>query len=173
MSIYVPVKTALQSSITSVLSEIGYENTQVIHSHQNGLEPTNTYCIVNILGYEQKGGRDEASFIEPSTDILESVVHYGVRTQLSFVGLDSEQVGADFRHSLINNRRCFEIFQRANLGILLRGDLRRIPQKRETQWVAAVNMDVDFSFAVFTRQSYDWIEYITIDGEVIRIWNDE
>ena len=173
MSIYKPVKIALQHSIKDVLEEIGYLDTKVIHSHQNGLEPTNTYCIINILGHEQKGQRNEASFIEPTSDILEIMTHYSVRTQLSFVGLESEEVGADFRHALINNRRCFEIFQKANFGILSRGNLRRIPQKRETEWVAAVNMDIDFSFAVFTRQSYDWVEYITVNGEVIRIWNDE
>lgn len=173
MSIYKPVRNGLTRCVKKVLTEIGYEDTVVIPSHQNGLEPTQTYCVINTLGIRQEGGRNEASFIEKTSDILESMTHYRVMTQITFLGQDSEMLGMDFRHAIVNNRRCFEYFQFDGFGILSRGELRRIPQKRETEWTPLVNMDMDFSFAVFTRQSYDWVEYITVNGEVIRIWNDE
>lgn len=170
--IYKPVRNSITNSIKSVLTNIGYQDTLVIQSHQNGLEPTKTYCVLNILMHTQQGFKDEATFMERSNDLLDSIAHYSVSTQISFVGKDSEEVATEFRHALVNNRRCYEYFLYNGLGILSRGNLRRIPQKRETEWVAAMNMDIDFSYAVRTRQSYDWIEYITIDGEVFRVWND-
>lgn len=170
--IYKPVRSSITASMKSVLEEIGYPDTLVVQSHQNGLEPTNTYAVLNILMTTQHGFRDEATFMNLDGDTLDSVTTYSVSTQISFVGKDSEEVATEFRHAMINNRRCYEYFLYNGLGVLSRSDLRRIPQQRETEWVAAMNMDIEFSYAVATRQSYDWIQYITVNGEVFQVWND-
>ena len=170
MSIMGGVRIPLQRAFKKILEEIGYPDTQIVFSHQNGLEPDKSYGVINILQVNQLGGRNEASFIEPTSDILEFITHHSITIQISFVGTEAANVGYDFRQAMVNNRRCFEILQLANFGITSRGDVRRIPQKRETAWVEAYNMDIDFTFAVFTRQSYDWVEYIDVNGERFHIW---
>ena len=173
MSIYSAVETSLRSCIEDILDVIGITDVPVIYSHQNGLEPTSTYCILNVLGHTQIGRMNESTYLMKDEDVLESITQYSVQTQISFVGANADGVASDFKHALSNNRSCIDVTQRNNFGILNKSQLRRIPQKRETQWVAMSNMDIDFSFAVRTRQSYDWVEFITLNGEVIRIWNDE
>lgn len=171
--IYTAIEETLQPALKQILEEIGYTDTLVIFSHQNGLEPTNTYCIINFLQIEQLGFKDEATFIMQDQDYLEFVTHYNLNTQITFCGKEAPSTAFDFRHSLINNRRSIDILSQANYGILTRGDIRRIPEKRETQWVECHNMDIDFSFAVLTRQTYDWATSFVVNGNIIPLPDGE
>ena len=168
MSILRAVKAPIQKAFTDILTAIGYPDVNVIFSHQNGLEPDKSYGVINILQISQIGGRNEATLLAPG-EILEFITHHTISIQISFVGTESDSLAYDFRQNMENNRVAFEILQRADLGMASRGDVRRIPQNRESAWVEAYNMDFDFTFAVFTRQSYDWVEYVTINGELIRL----
>lgn len=171
---YSVLEDSVYDCVQGVMTELGYPTLKIVYSNQNGLEPTNEYVVISALDIKQLGMKDEASYIDPnSEDILETVSHYTFCLRLSFMGDNSGNIGADFRHQLINNRKYFEIFQENKFGILKRTDLRRVPQLRESGWVESFNMDIDLSFAINTRQSYDWMEFITVNGEVIRIWNDE
>lgn len=170
MSILRAIKPVLHSSLSDVLTTLGYPDTQIIYSNQNGLEPDKSYGVINILQINQVGRSDEASFIVPTSDILEFVTHHTLSIQISFIGTESDSIAYDFRHGLINNRRCFEALLKNNFGIASRGDVRRVPQKRESAWVEAYNMDIDLTFSIFTRQSYDWVEYVDINGERFHIW---
>lgn len=174
---YTVIEDNLYLSIRSILDILGYPEVLVVHSNVNSLEPSKTYCVIDILDTSQSGRTNEASYIASETpdgvDMLESMTHYILLTQISFIGTNAGDVSHDFRHNISNNRVCFEEIQKKSFGLLSKSNLRRNPQKRETQWVNSFNMDMSLSFAIRTRQSYDWVEYITINDEVIRIWNDE
>lgn len=161
------VSVPLKHAFSKILEILEYPETQVIFSHQNGLEPNASYGVINILGVDQVGFRSEATFLLDEGDILETVTHYKLQVQISFVGTATSDIAQAFRHGMVNDRRCFETLLRANFGILDRGQIRRIPQKRESDWVDAYNMDFSFSFAVNTRFTYDWIEYVDFEGIVI------
>lgn len=166
MSIFREVKIPLQKALTGVLEKIGYKDTILIFSNQNGLEPDKTYGIIDIFGVNQIGWRDEATFLTDDEE-LESITHHKIITQIKFLGTKAEDVAYDFRHALVNDRRCFEYLLVRNFGINERGDVRRVPQPRDTAWVDSFNMDINFSFAVRTIFKYDWIEYVDIDGTII------
>lgn len=166
-----PLRDGLYTATRKTLDAIGYTDIDVIYANEDVLEPEKTYCIINILDYNQTGGVNEATFMHPDSDILESVTHYNIFTQFSIIGKRANVVAPDFRHNVVNNRRCREEFLKENFGMLTRSKLRNIPQKRDTEWVPCFNMDINLSFAINTKQSYDWVEYITVNGEVIRIWN--
>jgi len=167
MSIVKQIRPKLNNALKDILDTIGYTDTKVIYSDQNGLEPDNTYGVVNILNISQVGFRDESTLIYAQPDNLEFVTHHTISTQISFVGTEAGSVAYDFRQNMVNNRRCFEILMRSNFGIASRGDVRRIPQKRESAWVEAYNMDIDFTFSVFSRESYDWVEDAVVNEELI------
>lgn len=175
---YEVIEASLYDSVREVLDNLGYQKVPVVYANQNVLEPSKTYCVINILDFVQNGYRDEGTFIsqDPSQEdpnVLDTISHYSIPTQFSFIGESAGNVSHDFRHNTINNRKAYESFMKRNFGLLQRSSLRKAPQLRETEWVAGFNMDISFSFAIHTRQSYDWVEFININGEVFRIWNEE
>lgn len=160
------VTVPFKHACDKILEIIGYEDTQVIFANQNGLEPDNTYCVIQVLGVTQVGRVTEASTLTED-EILETITNYKLDVQLSFIGTTSSASAQAFRHGMVNDRRCFETLMRSNFGIIDRGQIRKIPQKRESDWVDAYNMDFSFSFAILTRFSYDWIEYVDFEGVII------
>lgn len=175
MNIKPLVMNYLYDATTNALNVVGISNTTlpVIFSHESGLEPANTYCLIHILGMEQQGRVSEATFVEPENDELWFTSFYTLKTQFSFIGKKSENYGYGFRHHVVNNVRFREEYQKKNLSVTYRSDLRDQPQPRETQWMPVQNMDLNFSFAVQTRQAVDWVEFITVNGETYRIYNDD
>jgi hypothetical protein len=167
MSFYTTVLDNLYDATHEVLTSLGYENVNVIFSGNNTTEPEKTYCLINVLNFSQVGFKDEATFLtdyDPQTQlgILETVSHYKLSIQYSFIGNSADVVAMDFRHNLINNQVCISIFNKYNWGFLDRSDIRRSPQPRDAKWVEMFNMDMRLSFAIKTRQQMDWVETTSV-----------
>jgi hypothetical protein len=180
MSINSIVEDALSTGASKCLDLLGINtpgvvppNCRIIFSHETGIEPTNTYLVIHILDMPQQGRLSEATFVEPTKNQLWNTAFYNVLTQFSFIGNKAADYGFDFNNAVLNNRRCIEEFQRQNLAITTRSGARKQPQPRETKWVDAVNMDFGFSFSVQARQDIDWVEFITVNGELIKIYNNQ
>lgn len=161
---YRPIMDAVYDSLEAFLINCGYGNVDILFSKFNAPEPLNTYCIVDILQVEQIGKRDEGSYI-PQGGYLEFSTHYKIFLQVTVLGDSAGEVATALHHNF-NNRKCFEEFYKRNLSILNKGNLVRHPQLRETKWEDAFYFDTNLTFSIFTRQSYDWVEYVTINGEV-------
>ncbi|MNY35959.1 hypothetical protein D3C86_1704080 [compost metagenome] len=82
--------------------------------------------------------------------------------QFTFAGSDAPDLAHDFMQNICNNVVVTEAYQKQNLAPMRKSNLRRAPQKRDTQWVDYYNIDVTFSYAVRTTQSIDWIEHVSI-----------
>lgn len=175
---YEIIEDQLYDAVREVLDDLGYPAVEVVYANENILEPSKTYCVINILDFVQLGGKDEGTFlsVDPSQtvqEVLDIIVHYSIPTQFSFIGKTAGNVSHDFRHNAINNRKSYESFMRQSFGMLQRSNLRKAPQLRETEWVAGYNMDISFSFSIYTRQSYDWVEFIGVNDKVIRTIKSE
>lgn len=149
------------------------EEIPVIFSMEGGLEPKNTYCVVNILSRQKAGMTQNSTFLVRETDEMWFTQHYQLYLQLSFLGKRANDLAWTFDESLPDNRVYLEEFQRRNLGWLTKSELRRQPQPRDTKWVPAHNLDINLSFAIQYRQVMDWVEFITFGGEIIRIYPEE
>lgn len=173
IDIYKEARTAIIRSTQDVLRIINpsYSSVDVINAHGNGPEPKNTFCVVNIIDVQQEGSATHSTFIPDSPDGEEMwfSVNHRVFAQFSFIGEKAGEYAFNFRHHLVNNVVCREAFQRNSLSPGFKSALRNAPQRRETKWVEGFNMDVDFGFIIQTRQEIEWVEFITVNGQPIRI----
>lgn len=82
--------------------------------------------------------------------------------QFSFFGSLAAAAAHSFTQRINNNPLVFEELSRRKLGILRKTTLRRNPQKRDTKWVEAFNMDVTFSYIVKTEQLVGYVDAVVI-----------
>ena len=167
------IKDAIYDSLEVILRDIGHKKTKVVFSDENGLEPQSTYCIVNILDRQRYGRTSESTFLTADESEMWRTEFFKICLRLSFLGESADSIAWDFDDSVPASRSFLEEFQKRNLGYIQKSKLRRVPQPRETKWMPMWNVDIDLSFAIQSRQVMDWIEFITLDGEVIRIYPED
>lgn len=160
------LKDNLYSSTKTVLEILGYEDIVVLFSHEDVMSPDDEYCVINIIMINQTGESDKSSAIFRATmsDEIDFVSHYIVTVQYSFIGKNSSLYAMEFQHSMHNNNICRGEFTYNNLGYLNKTPLRNVPQRWETQWVDGWNIDINFTYSMFTKHKFDWIEKVIIEG---------
>lgn len=154
MSLYDDLKSALYTSSKTYLPD-----NQLIHSHQGGQEPKGSYCAINILNTDKIGMEDESSYAS-SAQTIRSTNHYEVTVRYMFVGKQAGDLAYEFESSLDNSAARFA-FGTENLAIMRKGDVNRVPEKRDTTWVDNFTLDVIFSYAVYNTQSIDTIDTVS------------
>lgn len=168
MSLYRIIEDSLYDCFKHALIHTGHRNTQVVFDRQNGLEPKNTYMVISILDRKSNGRTNRSTFLTEDAEMWWTE-HFTLQIQLTFVGKSAAEIGWDVDDSLPASIKFLEEFQKRNLGYMSKTKLRRNPQPRETGWTEAWVMDMTLSFAIQSRQVMDWVEFITLDGELIRI----
>lgn len=172
MSLVEIIKDSLYDSVKFVLTDVGHRNTRVIFDNESGLEPKNTYCVISILSRERQGRTQESTYLTQDSEMWRTEF-FKLYLQLTFIGQSSADISWNFDDSFPASRTYIEEFQKRSLGFIRKSDLRRSPQPRETKWTDSWNVDLEFSFTIQSRQTMDWVEYITIDGEIIRIYQPQ
>lgn len=169
MSVNGIIEDSLYDSFRFILDDMNYQDVDIVFSHQNGMEPKNTYLMINLLSTNRVGRVFESTYLTEQEDMWYTN-HYTTIMQLSFLGGKSKDVAFDFNDSIFSDRVYIESLQKRGLGVITKSDLRRQPQPRESEWVELQNLDLTMSFAVQTRRKMDWVEFITINGELHRIY---
>lgn len=159
MSIYKDVRSALRLGTLKILEE-EFPTTQVIFSHLNGEEPSDPYVVIQIITEDQVGRTQYSTFAD-ETENLHINTHYELLVQFSFIGSTAGAMSFTFNQAVTNNVVVWEAFQKNNLAPLRKSNLRRVPVKRETNWVEYHNIDVTFSYAVKTVQPIDVVERVS------------
>ena len=167
------LEDSLYDSFKDVLTSIGYPEMEVVFSHQNGLEPTKSYCVITILERQRYGRVQESTYLAADSSEMWYTNFYKLYFQVSFIGDRSPDVAFDFDDAVGSSRVCIEAFQKRNLGYIDKSTLRRMPQPRESKWVESWNVDLNYSFALQSRQVMDWVEFIDVNGEIYRIYPEE
>src|SRR5690606_18522426 len=105
MSVYSKIRDALYDGSTSLLQRTEYSPI-VIFSHGNGLEPTNDYIVINILGLEQTGRVFNSSLTDGVASSTGLKSHFQsfheARVQFSFYGSSAGDI-CDTFHRYITN----------------------------------------------------------------------
>ena len=99
-----------------------YPTMPVIHSHQNGAEPAESYISINILSIEQEGGHSTSTLTRVD-ETLDIRVAYEVLVQFSFFGSLSGNASHDFTQRIKNNPLVFEELAKNKLGIMRKSTL--------------------------------------------------
>lgn len=161
MSIYSDVSDGLIEAAISALSE--FTNPLVILSHQNGAEPSQTYCVINILNIEQQG-HHSTSVLTNTSNELTIQAFYECLVQFSFIGSESGDMAQSFTQRINQNPLSLETLKKNNLGVMRKSQIRRAPQKRDTKWVEYHNIDVIFNYVVNTQQVIDIVQAVVIEN---------
>lgn len=159
------MEDAITASIRSILDYLGWQGTKVILANEGGLEPRETYCLVNILA-RNRNRRSQSAGTSPVSEVSKIYYtnYYTVQVQVSFIGSDSGDMMFDFEDSVFSSRQCIVFWQENNIGPLNHTGSRRIPQLRETKWIKSYNIDLNLSFAVQSNEVVDWIQdFATVD----------
>lgn len=167
MSIYSEVRSAVRHGAWSTLKEIYIDEATapIIFSHLSGAEVNESYVVINILSVDQIGHNQTSTLTNP-TNQLSIIANYEVSVQFSFCGSEAGSLANTFSQRINNNPVVWEAFRKNKLGIMRKTQLRRAPQKRDTQWVEFFNMDVTFSYAVNTLQEVDVIEGLLFEDQI-------
>jgi hypothetical protein len=163
MSVYSDVRAGIRKGALAALSE--FTDPIVIFSHNNGTEPAESYVVVNVLSIEQQGHHSTSTLLNETTETQTIQASYEVFVQFSFVGSLSGDMSQSFTQRINNNCFVFEELGRNKLGVMRKSQIRRAPQKRDTQWVEYHNMDAYFSYTVVTTQEIDLIEAVIVENQ--------
>lgn len=171
MAAYSDIRKAIRrAAIQSVIEYFPTETDQnkfVFFSHTNGSEPSSPYMVINILGIQQIGRHSTSTLTDPSEgDILNVRASYEVTVQFGFCGSTAGDMAQSFTQRINNNPLSFESLNREKLSVMRKSNIRRIPQKRDTQWVEYFNQDVVFTYTLNTEQPIDWVEAVVIEDAV-------
>ena len=175
MSIYSDMREAVRQGTLEALSQSGFSSVPVIYSHQNGTEPTASYVVIQIVSLNQIGHSQTDTLTDgvPTDKKITYKTYYEGMIQFSFTGSQGPEIAHEFLNAIPNNIVVREAYQKNNLSPVRKSQLRRAPQKRDTQWVEFLNLDVTFSYMVKTTQTIDWVEHVVLvdteTGEVLTI----
>ncbi|QDP60444.1 MAG: hypothetical protein GOVbin1096_72 [Prokaryotic dsDNA virus sp.] len=162
MNVYDLVRTALYNSSKKIITD-----NQVIHSHQGGQEPRGTYCAINVLRADKIGMEYNSTYAGYYNDNLEilSRNEYETIVRFMFVGKDAGDLAYHFEAVMDNAASRFH-FGTENLAVMRKSEVRRVPEKRDTTWVASFTLDVTFSYAVEITQAIDIIEDVSWNATI-------
>lgn len=161
------VRRAVIQSLIEYFPDTASQNAGIIFSHVNGSEPANPYVVINVLGIEQIGRHSTSTLTDPSEgNILNVRVSYEITVQFSFCGSTAGDMAQSFTQRINNNPFSFSALNQEKLSVMRKSSIRRIPQKRDTQWVEYFNQDVVFTYTINTEQSIDWVEAVVIEDTI-------
>lgn len=171
MSVYVDIRRALVTATKKALST-EFVNPYIVISHAGTEEAPETYGVVNILSIFQTGKSVVSTGVNADNE-MSLQAHYEVLAQFSFLGSLSNDMAFCFSHNISSNPVVYEELYKSQVAYLRKSDIRRAPQKRETEWIEACNIDVTFNVIINQQQIIDTVDAViiqdTITGEVYTV----
>lgn len=171
---YVPIRRALVSAGKKALFA-EFPTSEIIVSHSNPdqlSELPESYGVINILSISSTGKTAISTGANEDSQVSLQA-HYEIQAQFSFIGSQSADMAFCFYHNISANPVVFEELYKSKIAYLRKSDVRRAPQRRETQWVEAFNVDATFNFIVNYQQVVDTVDAVilqdTISGEIYTV----
>jgi hypothetical protein len=160
----VSIYTNLEQSIRNVglVANNEYPDMLLNFSHQNGNEPVTSYVSINTLEMVQQGRAATPALTNLSSK-LDIRTAYEVVVQFSFFGTLAGDAAHSFFNRINNNPQVFEAMGVNNLGYMRKTNLRRNPQKRDTQWVDSFNFDLTFNYIINTDQLVETVDTVILE----------
>lgn len=155
----------LYAAVEESLTTMGLPLVKVLFASGDALEPSRTYCVLNILGVEQIG-RITGTQLDPDGNVGHPT-YYKALVQFTVIGGSARQVAPTMRQSIVNNTLYRNIFLKNGLSQTYRSGLRNIPQKRDTEWIECFNFDIHFNFMFVDYQEMDSVDSVIITGTTI------
>lgn len=164
------VEDIVYLSLEKTLKNLSLTDVKIFNSNLNNLESESTYLVFTLYNFEQIGEAGRSSTISSVGETTESISHHHGKVQISVIGNKSSKVASSLHWALQNDMRAYDAFayNRVKVFGVDRG-LRKAAQLREAEWVDGYNFDMSVSATLHVKYSYDWVEYITLNGESIKL----
>lgn len=169
-NLYTDLEAFLLSGMQESFSLLGYPTPNaegkewIIFSHGNGLEPAESYCVINIMNTQAMGRGFESTAIDPTVGIVYTQ-QYEVSVRFQFYGPGAGELSYCLFENINKNRLVRQIFQNLGISPTRKTPVRRVPQLRTITWIDSFTLDVVFSFNHKTTQLTSWVEHIRIRDE--------
>lgn len=160
------IRRAAIQSVIEYFPTADDQNKFVFFSHVGGTEPSSPYMVINILGIQQIGKHSTSTLADPTQNIVNVRASYEITVQFSFCGSTAGDMAQSFTQRINNNPFSFSALNQEKLSVMRKSNIRRIPQKRDTQWVEYFNQDVVFTYTLNTEQPIDWVEAVVIEDAI-------
>lgn len=156
--------TALTDKLwdVAVASNIQYPTMPIIFSHQKEGEVGESYMTLGVLDIRQQGGNSTSTILNTLGNLDVRVV-YEVRVQFSFYGSLSGDAVHSFNERVNNNPVTLQQISGSKLAVVRKTAIRRLPQKRDTQWIDSFSFDVTFNYITNTPQQVDPVEIAIVE----------
>lgn len=166
---YSEVRKAIRRAVIQSLIEYfptkDEQDELLFFSHTGGTEPSKPFVVINILAMEQIGKNSTSTLTSTSRNLYVRA-SYEVNVQFTFCGSAAGDMAQSFSQRINNNPLSLQSTQKEKLSVMRKSNIRRAPQKRDTQWVEYFNQDVVFSYILNTTQPIDWVEGVVIENTV-------
>lgn len=175
MNIYKTFEESFVRTVQGIFTKLGTNCIPII-SHQNGVEPPESYCVINTLMITRTGRAEASNGLLNFDSTAQRMVQYSVNqfevnVQMDFLGENAAENCMDYWSQFSGNTAVREIYLRNNLSPRRISDMRRSPQLRDTVWIDAYSFDITMGFAVQTAQDVDWADYISVNNIIIPLQN--
>lgn len=162
------ILNGIMQSIKNGVSIVSGKEIVTVKGMSNVPESTRSYCAIDIINKGQFGYPDIGT--RNINGKNEHVLHRTISLQLGFIGDESDLIAGAYEMALVSDHRVRDEMRSRGFGVLNNSRVRRAPKLRDNmEWVEGWNMDVTLTIAVKVKYEYDWIEYITLNGELLKI----
>lgn len=145
-----------------------YTTALVIPDYDSNPEPTETYGTVGV-SYFSRVGSDQNSFDPLSTDLQETVRReYEVVFDVNYYGAEAGQKAMEASYAFGFQSQRQELFHHWGLGYVRQGDIRRIPELRQTKFTPRYSFDVTCNIVHEVTHNLDWFDSVEYTGIYVR-----
>lgn len=169
MDYFTVVEDHLFSIVRGGLDLVGHRDKEVAFSYYGVPNSKESFCRIALLELSQFGDSDVSTLIDYGKEEFSTVTHFKGLVQISFIGKDSNSMASSFDLGLRSDRRFDDLFGYSRVKLLNKSSLRRSPHLQDDTWINGWNLDLTVTFSVHTKYKFDWVEYISLNGESIKV----
>lgn len=164
MSLYSLVKDSLYDVMAGALYEYPSVQDQSRFSHQNDPTPEGTTLVANIMEMDQIGKTQKSTLLS-TTGELQYITRFSILVTFSCEGKDSGDIIYSFYERLMNTDSSNEANKLANLSLIDKTPVRRIPIKTDTnKWREYFNFVARFHFTSSIKEDVYPVQSVTIEA---------
>lgn len=157
------VFTELENKLYALVAPI-FPDATIVIANQDGQEPSGSYGVIDVTSVDQVGREYRPTHSSISGQIVIRS-EYSCITTFRFIGPSAGDLAFNFSASL-DKPTTRELFDKQGIAIMQKGVMRRIPQKRETQWVNYFSMDVTMMFALDIPDTTEVITEVILSSDI-------
>lgn len=161
MSTYSLIKDALNDLVIGALYE--YPSISPAFSHQKSTVDSLLY--INILETEQVGKTQKTTLLDTDSNLYYTT-SFDMLVSFSCQGNQAGDIIYSLYERLGNTDRSLEANKLANLSLLTKNNIRRVPYKTDTKWIEYFNFTARLRFTSGIAENIVHVQEVTVESNI-------